>query len=444
MRNTTRLLLLVLLALSAVPAAAAAAREKTLGNGLRVIVQEDHRAPVITVQVWYRVGSSHEPPGRTGISHVLEHMMFKGTRDVPAGEFSRLVSRFGGQHNAFTSTHYTAYYQNYDKSRLALALALEADRMRQLVLDEQEFRKELAVVIEERRLRVEDNPAALARERFRVVALPGNPAGQPVIGWPDDLAALTVADLRDWYDTWYSPNNAILVVVGDVAAEEVFRQAERQFGGLRARRLPRSTPPRTAVAPGLREVTINVPVNVPTLSMAWNVPSLGTAPDNDAWALSVLAGVLDGGLSARLETELVRNRKVASAISAHYSALERGDTLFSLQAIPADGRTLDELRKAITEVVGKLREAPPAADELARVKAQVVAGLVYQQDSTEGQANLIGALASMGYDWQLKDSWAERISAVTAADVRRVARRYLVDDALAVARILPARRGATP
>lgn len=430
---------LLLLAGTGPAVAGAPAEEVTLGNGLRVIVQEDHRAPVVMSQVWYRVGATYEPPGLTGISHVLEHMMFKGTQELGPGELAKLVSRFGGDQNAFTSAHYTAYYQYYDKSRLPLALALEADRMRQLVIDENEFRKEIDVVREERRMRVEDNPTSTAFEKMRAVAFLGTPSGQPVIGWSQDLSNITAASLRDWYDAWYAPNNAILVVVGDVTAADVFRLAEKKFGGLKPRRIPVATLPRTPDNPGLREMTLPVATRVPTLAMSWNVPALATADNgNDAWALAVLAAVLDGGMSARMEKELVRKRKIASAVSAGYSPLDRGDSLLSLSIVPASGKTLDDVRKAAREIINALREQPPTDAELARVKAGVVAGVVYQQDSLSGQANLIGALASMGFDWRLKDLWADNIRKVTAADVQRVARTYLVDDRLTVARIVPA------
>lgn len=445
MRITLRHLIVlpVLLALfsgTATSAPAIPAQEKTLANGLRIIVQEDHRAPVVMTQVWYRVGSTFEPPGLTGISHVLEHMMFKGTTDVGPGELSKLVSRFGGENNAFTTANYTGYYQYYDKSRLPLAMALEADRMRQLVIDDAEFRKEIEVVREERRMRIEDNPSSSAWEKIRAVAFLGTPAGQPVIGWPDDLANITPQSLRDWYDNWYAPNNAVLVVVGDVGSNEVFRLAEQYFGALKSRRIQPVAVPRTPANPGLRELTLPVPVRVPTLAMAWNVPSLMTADPktNDAWALSVLAGVLDGGMSARFERELVRNRKVASAAGAGYDALDRGDGLFQVRAVPATGRSLDDLKKAVRETIAALRDKPPTDDELARVKAQVVAELVYQQDSLSGQAQLIGSLAATGYDWRLKDTWADNVMKVTAADVTRVARTWLVDDRLTVARIVPA------
>lgn len=450
MRIPRSLLPALALALLASPASAGSpASEKRLSNGLRVIVQEDHRAPVVTVQAWYRVGAANEPAGRTGISHLLEHLMFRGTREVPPGEFARIVSRFGGDHNAFTSSHYTAYYQNYDKSRLPLALALEADRMRQLLLDETEFRKERDVVIEERRQRVEDNPVAFARERLRLAAMPGNPSGQPVIGWPEDLAAITLDDLRQWYETWYAPNNAILVVAGDVDPAGVFRLAEQYFGGLRARRLPRSPLPQGIASPGLRDVTVPVPVAMPSLSMTWNVPSLQTADAtaNDPWALSVLAGILDGGLSARLETRLVRQRRIAASVGAGYSSLDRGDTLFSISATPAGKETLDSLRKAIGELLDSLRKEGPDPAELDRVKAQVVAELVYQQDSLGGQANLIGMLAAIGHDWRLKDQWAEHIRAVSATDVQRVLERYFTDSRLTIGRIVPSgesRVAATP
>ena len=438
-----RLILLLAFSLSGAAtfaaSSAAAAQEKTLANGLQVIVQEDHRAPVVMTQVWYRVGSTYEPPGLTGISHVLEHMMFKGTRDVGPGELAKLVGRFGGEHNAFTTADYTGYYQYYDKSRMALALALEADRMRQLVLDDNEFRKEIEVVREERRMRIEDNPSSAAWEKIRAVAFLGTPPGQPVIGWPSDLANITTAALRDWYDTWYAPNNAVLVIVGDISADTALHQAEQYFGPLKSRHVQPVSVPRIPDNPGLRELTITVPVRIPTLAMTWNVPSLMTAntTSNDAWALSVLAGVLDGGMSARFERELVRNRKVASAAGASYNALDRGDSLFRVHAVPASGRSLDELKKAVREVVEALREKPPTEDELARVKAQVVAELIYQQDSLSGQAQLIGALAATGYDWRLKDTWADSIMKVTANDVMRVARTWLINNRLTVAQIMP-------
>jgi zinc protease len=436
---------LLALAWPAVAATPPAAQEKTLANGLRIIVQEDHRAPVALVQVWYRVGSTYETPGLTGISHVLEHLMFRGTHSIAPGDFARIVGRFGGEHNAFTSAHYTGYYQYYDKSRLPLAFALEADRMRQLVISEEEFVREIEVVREERRTRVEDNPASTAWERVRAVAHLGMPSGQPVIGWPEDLANIDVTALRDWYDTWYAPNNAVLVVVGDVRTPDVFAQAEKYFGALKARRIPRVAPPRTPQSPGKREMSLSVPARVPTLAMNWNVPSLMTAgkDNNDAWALAVLAGVMDGGLSARFERELVRRQKVAAGAGAGYDALDRGDTLFSVSAVPASGRSLDELQRAIQTLIAALREKPASEAELARVKAQVVAELVYQQDSLAGQAQLIGSLASTGYDWRLKDRWADYVMAVTAEDVQRVARRYLVDERLTLARILPARTPAT-
>ncbi len=436
-------LLLTISAGLAIPAwAGAPAEERTLPNGLRIIVQEDHRAPVVLAQVWYRVGSTYETPGLTGISHVLEHMMFKGTEQIGPGELAKLVGRFGGDQNAFTAAHYTGYYQYYDKSRLALALALEADRMRNLVIDENEFKKEIDVVREERRMRVEDNPVSAAWEKMRAVAFLGTPAGQPVIGWPEDLSNISVAHLRDWYDTWYAPNNAILVIVGDVNSTDAFHLAEHYFAALKQRRVPVVPVPRTPNSPGLREIRLPVATRVPMLAMAWNVPSLGTADGDDAWALAVLAAVLDGGMSARLEKDLVRKRKVAASAGASYNVMDRGDTLLTMSLTPAPGKTLDDLRKAVRETIDALRNKPPTDDELARVKAGVVAGMVYQQDSLSGQASLIGALASLGYDWRLKDQWADNIRKVTANDVQRVARTYLVDDRLTIARIVPAEQGS--
>ncbi|HEX4869763.1 MAG TPA: pitrilysin family protein, partial [Moraxellaceae bacterium] len=309
-RPFLRYLLPVLLLAGAVPglARAAATTEFTLANGLKVVVREDHRAPVLAVQVWYRIGSAFEPDGLTGMSHALEHMMFKGTARVPAGEFSRVVSLYGGTDNAFTTDDYTAYYQVYTADKLPLALELEADRMRNLVLRPEDFAQEIRVVMEERRLRTDDSPDGVAGERFLSLAYLTSPSRVPTIGYMRDLEKMTLEDLRRWYDTWYAPNNATLVVAGDVDPAVVRAQAERFFGPLAPRALPAVRVPRELPEPGDRFLSLQLPAKVPALYLGFNVPSLNTAPAGDAEALRMLAGVLDEGFSARLETRLVRGQ----------------------------------------------------------------------------------------------------------------------------------------
>lgn len=435
MRTVTTCLLAVLLLPGAV---LAEVHERVLNNGLKVIVKEDHRAPVVVSQVWYKVGSSYEHVGITGISHVLEHMMFKGTKAHPPGEFSRIIAENGGQENAFTGRDYTSYFQQLEASRLPISFELEADRMRNLLLLPEEFKKELQVVIEERRLRTEDRPSALTYEQFQAVAFDVSPYGNPVIGWMTDLQNLTVEDLRAWYEKWYAPNNATLVVVGDVDAKAVFSLAERHFGKLKPSKLtplkPREEPPQR----GERRVTVKLPAEVPFLVMGYKVPVLKTVDEPwKAYALEVLAGVLDGGASARLARDLVRGSQVASSVGADYELYARSDSLLSLQGTPARGHTTAELEQALRKQVAKLREEPVSLDELARIKAQVTAAKVYEKDSVFYQAMQIGTLETVGLDHRIADEYVDRIAAVTPEQVQAVAREYLTDERLTVAVLEP-------
>lgn len=437
-RLLLRSLLLALLA-GACPglALAAATTEFTLDNGLKVVVREDHRSPVLAVQVWYRVGSAYEPDGLTGMSHALEHMMFKGTTKVPGGEFSRLVSLYGGSDNAFTTDDYTAYYQVYTADKLPLALELEADRMRNLVLRPEDVAQEIRVVMEERRLRTDDNPDGIAGERFLSLAYLTSPSRVPTIGYMRDLEKLTLEDLRRWYDTWYAPNNATLVVAGDVDPAVVRAQVERFFGALAARPLPAVRTPRELPEPGDRFLSLQVPAKVPALYLSYNVPSFNTAPAGDAEALRLLAGVLDEGFSARLETRLVRGQQVAAAIASGYDAFARGDTLFSLRAVPAPGRSLAELQAAITAEIEKLKTEPIEEDELKRVYAGLVSSDVFERDSVMAQATSIGHLESVGQSWRLVDAWPDALRKVSSAQVQAAAAKYLVPARRAVLHMVP-------
>lgn len=411
--------------------------EFTLANGLKVVVREDHRAPVLAVQVWYRVGSSYEPDGVTGLSHALEHMMFQGTTRVPQGEFSRVVALFGGEDNAFTTDDYTAYYQVYTADKLPLALELEADRMHDLVLKPDAFAQEIRVVMEERRLRTDDNPDAQAGERFMSLAFLTSPSRVPTIGWMRDLETLTLEDLKRWYETWYTPNNATLVVAGDVDPAVVKAQAERFFGALPARPLPPVKLPRELPEPGDRFMKLSLPAKVPALYMGFNVPSLNTAPEGDALALRMLAGVLDEGFSARLETRLVRGQQVAAAVGSSYDAFARGDTLFSVRAVPAPGHTLDELQAALQAEIDKLKTEPIDPEEIRRVSAGLASGDVFERDSVMEQATRIGALESVGQSWRMIERWPLALQQVTPAQLQAAAVKYLVPARRAVLHLVP-------
>ncbi|GIX27797.1 MAG: zinc protease [Burkholderiales bacterium] len=411
---------------------------KTLDNGLKVIVKEDRRAPVVVSQLWYRVGSMDEVNGVTGVSHVLEHMMFKGTRKVPAGEFSRLIAAAGGRENAFTGRDYTAYFQMLHASRLPLATRLEADRMRNLTLSEKEFEKEIKVVMEERRWRTEDRPRSLVFEQLMAVAYLVHPYRRPVIGWMSDLESMTVRDVRDWYHRWYAPNNATLVVVGDVKAEEVFKLAQRYYGKYKPTALPARKPQGEPAQRGVRRVTVKAPAKLPYLIMGYHAEPLRDARNDwEPYALEVLAGVLDGYAAARLNRELVRETRLAQSVGASYDLLARGPSLFLLEGTPSEGRTAAELEAALREQVQRIVEQGVGQDELDRVKAQVVASQVYSRDSMFSQAMQIGQLEMVGLSYRDLDVLIEKLQAVTADQVQAVAKKYLVDDRLTVAVLDP-------
>jgi zinc protease len=435
----------VLLLAAGLLAACSPVQEATLENGLKIVVKEDHRAPVVVSQVWYKVGASDEPDGLTGISHVLEHMMFKGTSLHKNGEFSRIIAENGGRENAFTGTDYTAYFQQLEKSRLAIAFELEADRMHNLVLDDQEFAKELRVVMEERRLRTDDQPESLAYERFMATAYTTNSYKNPIIGWMRDLDKLNVAQLRAWYQRWYVPNNATLVVVGDVNAREVIALARQYFGPVPARPLERTRVPVEPPQTETRRSRISAPAQVPSLFMGYHTPIFSLHADNaEPYALLVLNGVLDGGGSARFETELVRKQQIAASVGVGYSPTARHPVMFLINATPSRGRTPAELEAAIRAQIRRVQAEPIAAAELERVKAQVAASNVFMRDSMFYQAMQMGTLETVGLDWQMLDQYVERVRAVTAAQVQAVAKKYLTDSNLTVTVLDPQPGKARP
>lgn len=421
--------------------AAANPHEFLLDNGLRLIVKQDHRSPVVVTQIWYKAGSIDEVNGVTGVAHVLEHMMFKGTEKVPNGDFSKKIAAAGGRENAFTSYDYTAYYQQLHKNHLPMAMELEADRMRNLILTEEEFSKEIKVVMEERRLRTDDQARSLLYEKMMSVAYQAHPYKNPIIGWMNDLENMRVEDAREWYDRWYAPNNAILIVVGDVDANEVFRLAQKNYGTipkhpllpLNARK-PQTEPPQT----GTKRIIVKAPAELPYLMMGYHAPTIkNVMEDWEPYALEILEGVLDGHASARLNKSLVRESQIANSASAGYSAMARGPSVFFLSAVPRAGKTVAELEQALRKEIEKITKDGVTEDELARVKAQVVAGHVYQRDSIFSQAMQLGRLESTGLSYRDIDIILEKLKAVTAAQVRDVAKKYFNDDSLTVAVLDP-------
>lgn len=429
---------LVLALTSPLCEANAPTQEKTLANGLKIVVQEDHRAPVVVSQVWYKVGSSYENVGQTGVSHVLEHMMFKGTPKLGPGEFSKLIAAQGGEENAFTTSDYTAYYQVIGANKLPLCFELEADRMQNLLVDDSEFKKEIRVVMEERRWRTEDNPESKTYERFLASAYISHPDHNPVIGWMNDLQHLDSQHVRDWYKTWYKPNNAVLVVVGDVQTEQVFQLAERFFGPIPAASVPSLPIPKEVEPLGERRLTVKLPAKLPALLMGFNVPTLTSADDKqEVYALRMLAGILDGGESARFATQLVRAQQVAAGINSGYSGFDRGDSLFMVSAVPTQNHSMDDLEKAIWQQIDKIKTDPISNDELQRVKAQIISSDVYKQDDIQHRAMQIGTLEAVGLGWKTQDEYTAALQNVTVDQIKAVAKKYLTHDRLTVAKLDP-------
>ena len=412
--------------------------ERVLDNGLKVVVREDRRAPVVVSMVWYRVGSIDEVNGLTGLAHVTEHMMFRGTRRLPDGEFSRRVAQIGGRDNAFTGRDYTAYHQQLSAKDLGTVLELEAERMANLAMQPEVFAREMQVVMEERRWRTDDRPRAALFEQLYATAFSAHPYRTPVIGWMNDLENLTIDDAREFYRRWYAPNNAVLVVVGDVDSEQVFRLANRHFGRLAARPLPRRSPQVEPEQRGTRRVTLQGAAQSPFLMLGFHVPVLRDAErDWEPYALEVLEALLDASEVARLPRALVRDYRVASSVAASYEKFQRGPGLFVVSASPSEGRSVAELEAAIRGEIARVVREGIAAEELARAQTQLVAQHLFQQDSMFTQASRIGQAEIVGHSARVFDRFVVRTRAVTAEQVREVARRYLIDDRMTVAVLEP-------
>jgi zinc protease len=428
----------ILLLLAAAGQSQAEVVEHRLDNGLKVIVKQDTRAPIVVSQVWYKVGSSYEYGGITGVSHVLEHMMFKGTEHLEPGEFSRIIAANGGEENAFTGRDYTAYFQTLSNDRLEVSFKLEADRMRHLSLLPEEFLKEVEVVKEERRMRTEDKPTSLTYEQFLAGAYEASPYRIPVIGWMSDLDALQVGDLQEWYRKWYAPNNATLVVVGDVDPQQVIALAEKHFGPLKPETLAEPKPRIEPQQRGVKRFTVRAPARQPYLILGFKTPVVATA--EEAWepyALEMLAYILDGGDSARLSNNLIRGTHQAVSADASYSAFSRLSGMLVMDAIPAPEVSMDTLEAALLQEIERFKTDLVSEAEMERVRNQIIAAKVYEKDSVFYQAMLIGQLEAIGLDWRLADDYVENLQQVTAEQIRQVANKYLIERNLSVALLDP-------
>ena len=404
--------------------AAPLTQEKVLANGLKVIVREDHKAPLVISQVWYHVGSIDEVTGYTGLSHMLEHMMFRGTKTVPDKEFSHQVALVGGEENAETSNDHTMYFQRAPRAALPLLFKLEADRMHNLQLQDVLFQKEREVVHEERRWRTDDNPQGLMDESFHATAFMASPYRVPVIGWVSDIRSWTIDDLRHWYKQWYVPNNATVVVVGDVKPAEVFALAERTFGRWPAQSLP---PRRITSEPeqnGARKIVVKAPSEDAMVRIGFPVPGIhDVQKDREAYALDLLAATLSGYNAARMDVNLVQSGKLQSA-EAGYDGIGRGPQLFELDGVAKPGQSITDVEQLLLAEVKLIADKGVSDSELQRVKNQYRANRVYEKDSIYVQAREIGTLETSGFSWADSEKMDAMEYSITPAEVQAVARKF--------------------
>ncbi|OED47174.1 hypothetical protein ACH42_03340 [Endozoicomonas sp. (ex Bugula neritina AB1)] len=414
-----------------------------LNNGLKVVLQEDHRSSVAEVQMWYKVGGLDEPKGMTGASHALEHMMFNGTKQTAPGEFDRILSNIGAIKNAFTSNDVTVYHESVTSNHLPVILALEADRMQNLTLSEEIFKTEHQAIMEEWRSRYVDSPDGYISGHFNTVAFPLSPYRQPVLGWPDDIKNLNTKKLKMWYKKWYHPNNATLVIVGDIKPDKIKSQIDKYFSSIPSAPLPERASLKDLDAPGQRSITVQHPqASIPDFIMGFNVPVIqSNNPDNwEPYALRMLVGILDGGNSARFNTVIVRQKELATTLSTYYAPFQRGDNLLEFIGSPNSAKNIssNQVIKGIWSLINELKHNAPKASELARARAQIKANQVYNQDDIAQQALMLGTLVTLGFpaDWQ--DSYYQKFDAVTPEQIQQVARKYLIPSRLSTGYLIPA------
>lgn len=407
--------------------------ETTLNNGLKIIIKENHKSPIFLSQIWYKVGASDEPKGITGISHMFEHMMFKGTKKYPLGQFSKIISNNGGEDNAFTSKDYTAYYQKMTKDKLDIALELEADRMQNLQFSEIEFQKERDVVAEERRLRVEDKPNRTLVEKFNKNFY-NNPYQRPVIGWMKDIQNYQLSDLKKWYQQWYQPKNAVLIIIGDVKTKEVIKKVRYYFGSIKNKKTDIYQPILITKPLRKKHLVLKKKAKLPYYLMAYGVPSLKTgSSEKQVYALEFLSYLLD----EKLNKKLVRKENIASSINISYRLYDKYKTKFSISFIPTEKQSVVVVKQAILKEIQSLKNNLSTQFELTRLKNQAAAAFVYQQDSISSQAYYLGALETIGLGWQKSQQYLEKLNAVTAQEIKNIANKYLDAKNLFTAQLIP-------
>ncbi|WP_420824219.1 M16 family metallopeptidase [Variovorax gossypii] len=432
---------------SAAAAAAPGPQQFTLANGMTLIVQPDRRSPTAVQMVWVRVGSIDEVDGTSGVAHALEHMMFKGTKDIKPGEFSRRVAALGGQENAFTTRDYTGYYQQIPVGSLEQVMKLESDRFANNQWPDDEFKREIEVVKEERRLRTEDQPRALLGEQQNAAVFTASPYHRPVVGWMSDLDAMTPEDARAFFKRWYVPANAVLVVAGDVDVAQVRAMAEKYYGRIPSRAVPERKPRTEPAQRGIRRLELKAPAEQAYVSLAYRVPQLANIDDvnSDAWALVVLSAVLDGYAGARLDRALTQGPdRVADSAGAYSGFVGRGPQLFVLDGVPAAGKSAEVVEAALRAQVARIAKDGVGEAELARVKTQWVASETYKRDSVMAQARELGSNWIQGLPLDASERIVARLQSVTAAQVQAVAAKYFGDDQLTVATLRPLPPEAKP
>ena len=410
----------------------------TLDNGLQVVVIENHRAPVVTHMVWYNVGAADEPPGKSGIAHFLEHLMFKGTAKHKLGEFSDIIARNGGSENAFTSQDYTGYFQTIAADRLALMMEFEADRMTGLILTDEIIQPERQVVIEERRSRTDSSPRALLNEQVNAATYSNHPYRLPVIGWEHEISALTREEIVGFYKTWYAPNNAVLVVSGDVTPEQVRALAEKHYGPIPAQKLPPRVRPTEPPQHAPREVVLrDARVDQPAWSRRWLAPSYVAGDKEHAYALEVLSQVIGGGSSSRLYASLVIDQELAVSAGAWYSPDNLDRTVFGVWFSPRPGVDVDKLAGALEAQMARFLKDGANEEEVARAKQRLVDSAVFARDSLSGPARIFGAALTTGQTVDDVEQWPARISAVTVEQVNAAARAILHPETSTTGILLP-------
>lgn len=408
-------------------------KEYTLDNGLKVLLLEEHKAPVAVFQIWYKVGSRYEPYQEAGISHMLEHMMFRGSKKYGPKMFSRIVQKYGGNDNAFTSQDYTAFFQTFAADRIWLSLDLESDRMHDLLLKNSAFQEERKVVAEERRMRTDNDPDAVLGEQTQAAAYVLHPYHWPIIGWMDTIKHFTIEDVRRHYHEFYEPNNATIVIVGDIDADKMIKQIKDYFGPIKKGPEPPKVFVKEPEQQGERRVYVKKQAELPSIDIIYHTPNLR---DPDTYALDVLEAVFSGGKSSRLYHDLVYEKQIAQYADADYEGVTKDPETFSFSAGVMPGKTADEVEKALYQEIEKIQKEPPTAKEMQKAKNQIEASFIMAQDSDFYRAMLLGQYESVD-TWKLLNTYLDNIKKVTAADVQRVAKKYLVSENKTVGTLIP-------